>query len=163
MREYINSENADFIEKQMQTKAERRRAPPGHVIRNPVDELGHILGVLEERHKLPRRIVMTRWLSCGDAVWVALNSIRVYINYFSNENNEVAEGILDFGIVRGQCSSGLVRVSTGRYTGMNILFQSNLPLSHLLHSEISSAKATLINMVGTAGATRTRTELLLRL
>jgi hypothetical protein len=95
MREYINSENADFIEKQRRAKAERRRAPPGNVIRNPVDELGNILGVLEERHKLPRRIAMTRWLSCGDAVRVAFNCRWVYINYFSNENNEVAESIFE--------------------------------------------------------------------
>jgi hypothetical protein len=95
MREYINAENADYIEQQRRAKAERRRAPPGNVIRNPVDELGNILGVLEERHKLPRRIAMTRWLSCGDAVRVAFNCRWVYINYFSNENNEVAESILE--------------------------------------------------------------------
>jgi hypothetical protein len=161
MREYINAENADYIEQQRRAKAERRRAPPGHVILNPVDQLANILGVLEERHKLPRRIVMTRWLSCGDAVRVALNSRRVYINFFSNENNELADRILelleDSAVVAWYaCLQDVIPV----LTGMNILFQSNLPLPHLLHSEISSAKATLINMVGTAGAARTRTELL---
>ena len=39
-------------------------------------------------------------------------------------------------------------------TGMNVLFQSSLPLPHLLYSKITAAKATLMNMVGT-GATRT--------
>ncbi len=103
---------------------------------------------------------MTRWLSCGDAVRVALNSRRVYINFFSNENNELADRILelleDSAVVAWYaCLQDVIPV----LTGMNILFQSNLPLPHLIHSELSSAKATLINMVGTAAA-RTRTELL---
>ena len=37
-------------------------------------------------------------------------------------------------------------------TRMNILFQSSLPLPHLLFAKISSAKTTLISMVGTRGA-----------
>jgi hypothetical protein len=45
------------------------------------------MDVLEECHKLPRRIVLTRWLSSAEAVWVVLNSRRVCINFFSNDNN----------------------------------------------------------------------------
>jgi hypothetical protein len=45
-------------------------------------------------------------------------------------------------------------------TRMNVLFQSSLPLPHLLYPKIITAKSTLIkNMVGTGG-TSTRTELL---
>lgn len=36
---------------------------------------------------------------------------------------------------------------------MNVLFQSSLPLPHLLYKKITAAKSTLVNMVGT-GATR---------
>jgi hypothetical protein len=63
MREYVNSEKADFKVQQRRAKAERRREPPGHVILNPVDQLENILGVLQEHHKLPRRIVMTRQMA----------------------------------------------------------------------------------------------------
>ena len=42
-------------------------------------------------------------------------------------------------------------------TGLNVLFQSTLPLPHLLYSQITQAKAKLINMVGEGG---TRTELI---
>ncbi len=44
-------------------------------------------------------------------------------------------------------------------TRMNVLFQSNLPLPHLLFPRISTAKATLINLVGTGGG-GARTELI---
>jgi hypothetical protein len=44
---------------------------------------------LEERHKLPRRIVLTRWLSSAEAVRVVLNSRRVYKNFFSKGNNDL--------------------------------------------------------------------------
>ena len=41
---------------------------------------------------------------------------------------------------------------------MNVLFQSSLPLPHLLYPRISAAKNTLINMVGQGAA---RTQLML--
>ncbi len=106
--------------------------------------------VLEERHKLPRRIVLTRWLSCAEAVRVVLNSRRVYINFFSNENNDLADNILeqleDSAVIAWYaCLQDVIPI----LTRMNILFQSSLPLPHLLlvYSRICSAKATLINMV----------------
>ncbi len=43
-------------------------------------------------------------------------------------------------------------------TDTNVLFQSSLPLPHLLYPRISAAKNTLINMVGQGGV---RTELML--
>jgi hypothetical protein len=39
-----------------------------------VDALEDVLTVLLERLKLPRRILMTRWLSTADAVRVVLNA-----------------------------------------------------------------------------------------
>jgi hypothetical protein len=38
-------------------------------------------------------------------------------------------------------------------TNLNVLFQSTLPLPHILYTKIRGAKATLMNMVG-AGGTR---------
>jgi hypothetical protein len=39
-------------------------------------------------------------------------------------------------------------------TGLNVLFQSTLPLPHLLYRHIVAAKLTLINMIGPRGASR---------
>jgi hypothetical protein len=38
---------------------------------------------------------LTRWLSSAETVRVVLNSRRVYINFFSNENNDLADNILE--------------------------------------------------------------------
>ncbi len=40
---------------------------------------------------------------------------------------------------------------------MNVLFQSALSMPHILYTKVNSAKATLINMVGSGG---TRAELI---
>jgi hypothetical protein len=77
----------------------------------------------------------------------------VYYNYFVNENNANAQNNLqlleDSALIAWYaCLKDVLPV----LTGMNILLQStsSLPLSQF---RISSAKATLINMVGT-GVTR---------
>ncbi len=129
-------------------QAARRVRPPDIEQLNPVEELEQIMTSLEERHKLPRRVVLTRWLSSEDAIRVILNSRLVYINYFSNETNDAASEILE----RFACLHDVIPV----LTRMNVLFQSTLPLPHLLYPRISTAKATLVNMVGTGGA---RTEM----
>jgi hypothetical protein len=49
-------------ENQRQTARENRRLLEREH-RNPADALENTLKVLAEQHKLPRRIVMTRWLS----------------------------------------------------------------------------------------------------
>ncbi len=77
-------------------QAARRVQIPDIVQLNPVEELEKIMTSLEERHKLPRRVVLTRWLSSDDAIRVILNSRLVYIkNYFSNETNDAASEILE--------------------------------------------------------------------
>ena len=111
------------------------------------------MGILEERHKLPRRVVLTRWLSSAEAVRVVLNCRHVYINFFINETNENANDILEllgdsYVLAWYACMHDVLPV----LRRMNILFQSSLPLPHLLFAKISSAKTTLINMVGTGGA-----------
>jgi hypothetical protein len=100
----IATENRTRVERQRQVQAEGRRAPRIVAAENPVPVLERILGVLEELHKLPKKIIMTRWLSCAEAVKVVLNSRNVYYNYFVNEN-------------RGQLGHSLVRLFTGRFTG----------------------------------------------
>ena len=154
MREYIASENRVNQQNQQRVQAERMRAPPAIVAANPVVELERVLGLLEERHKLPRKVVLTRWLSCAEAVRVVLNCRDLYYHFFFNENNanatDIVELLEDSAVIAWYaCLQDVLPV----LTGMNVLFQSSLPLPHLLYPRISSAKATLINMVGT-GATR---------
>ncbi len=71
----------------------------------------------------------------------------MYYNYFTNESNqnaeEIAELLEDSSVIAWYaCLQDVLPV----LTGMNVLFQSNLPLPHLLYPRISSAKAALINM-----------------
>ena len=153
MRAYLATENVAIIERQKRVQAERRRAPTVIVADNPVVELERIMGILEERHKLPKKIILTRWLSCAEAVRVVFRCRDVYYNYFSNENNanaqEIVELLEDSALIAWYaCLQDVLPV----LTGMNVLFQSSLPLPHLLYPRISSAKATLINMVGNGAA-----------
>jgi hypothetical protein len=111
------------------------------------------MGILEDRHKLPRRVVLTRWLSSAEAIRIVLNCRHVYINFFINETNENASDILELLedsciLAWYACMHDVLPV----LTRMNILFRSSLPLPHLLFEKISSAKTTLISMVGTGGA-----------
>jgi hypothetical protein len=68
MRAYLAAENIAIIERQTRVQAERRKAPTAIVADNPVVQLKRILGILEEQHKLPKKIILTRWLSCAEAV-----------------------------------------------------------------------------------------------
>ena len=135
----------------LRLEEEGRRIPPALDEVNPVavDALEEVLNVLTERFKLPKRIVQTRWLSTTDAGRVVLNARDVYINFFFSEETDLASDILeqleDSKIMAWYaCLQDVLPV----LTCTNILFQSTLPLPHLLHSQISQAKAKLINMVG---------------
>ena len=103
---------------------------------------------------------MTRWLSSADAIKVVTTSRDTYKNYFAEETSENGREIYDLlydDVVFGwyYCLLDVLPV----LTGMNVLFQSRLPLPHLLYPRISAAKGILINMVG-VGEVRTRTELI---
>ena len=90
MRYMIDLEN-NYHKEQAACRARR----PDIVQLNPVEELERLMTSLEERHKLPRRVVLTRWLSSDDAIRVILNSRLVYINYFSGETSDAADEILE--------------------------------------------------------------------
>jgi hypothetical protein len=152
LKDYLAMENAENIERRRRLEAEDRRVPPAHNEVNPVDALEDVLTVLLERLKLPRRIVMTRWLSTADAVRVVLNARDVYINFFYSEENDKASAILDLledSVVMAwyACLQDVLPV----LTGLNVLFQSRLPLPHILYAQISQAKAKLMHMVGEGG------------
>ena len=95
---------------------------------------------------------MTRWLSTTDAVMVVLNARDVYINFFYSEENDKASALLDLlenSVVMAwyACLQDVLPV----LTGLNVLFQSTLPLPHILYAQISQAKAKLTHMVGEGG------------
>ena len=149
IREFINVENEANRQARLRVQAEHRRPAPVRDQRNPVDELERVMALLEERHKLPRKIILTRWLSCAEAVRVILQSRDVYTVFFNNETTDKAQEILDLledssVMAWYACMQDVLPV----LTGLNILFQSSLPQPHLLYSKIQTAKATLINMVG---------------
>ena len=94
MREYIASENRVIQQNRQHVQAERMRAPPAIEIHNPLVELERVLDLLEEQHKLPRKVVLTRWLSCAEAVRVVLNCRDLYYHFFFNEINTHATDIV---------------------------------------------------------------------
>jgi hypothetical protein len=84
MRAYIKAEN--YYNKRQVTErqwlqADRRIRLQDTVQQNPVEDLEQVMGILEERRKLPRRVVLTRWLSSAEAVRLELNCRHVYINF----------------------------------------------------------------------------------
>jgi hypothetical protein len=160
LREYLEQKNAGIRENQRQTARQARRLLEREV-RNPDDALENTLKVLEEQHKLPRRIVMTRWLSSVDAIKVLVTSRTTYQDFFQHETTQKGEEIFEWlhdNTVFGwyYCLIDVIPV----LTGLNILFQSSLPVPHLLYPRIQLAKTTLIYMVCTEGMGGTRTELL---
>jgi hypothetical protein len=79
MRDFITVENeAKQARLRVRLQAGHGRAAPIRDQQNPVDELERIMALLEKRHKLPRKIVLTRWLSCAEAVRLILNARDFY-------------------------------------------------------------------------------------
>jgi hypothetical protein len=88
MRDYIDLLSRNNNEARLRAQAaerQGRRTIRGVIVQNPVVELDRVMALLEEKHKLPRRVVLTRWLSCADAVRVMLKCREVYTEFFSNE------------------------------------------------------------------------------
>ncbi len=89
LRKLIDNKNRNLREERVRGEGEGRRFPlPLMTVRNPDDDLEEVLKVLEERHKLPRRVVLTRWLSSADAVKVALTSRDTYTQFFRLNNRK---------------------------------------------------------------------------
>jgi hypothetical protein len=159
LREFLERVNEPIRQNRYRLQREGRRGPIGHEHRNPDEELQRILATLEEQHKLPRRIVLTRWLSSREAIKVIVTSRETYKNFFAEETSAKGQEIYDLlhdhiVIAWYYCLLDVLPV----LTDMNVLFQSSLPLPHLLYPRISAAKNTLINMVGQGAA---RTQLML--
>jgi hypothetical protein len=156
LRMLINDKNKAILEAREKTQEDGRRHPAlVNIVRNPHDDLEAVLSVLEGRHKLPRRIVLTRWLSSADAVRVVLTSRETYALFFSHEISNKADTIRELLednciVAWYACLQDVLPI----LTGLNVLFQSTLPLPHLLYRHIVAAKSTLINMVGPRGASR---------
>ncbi len=70
-----------------------RRGPVGHEHRNPDEELQRILATLEEQQKLPRRVVLTRWLSSREAIKVIVTSRETYKKFCGGNLSEGARKV----------------------------------------------------------------------
>ena len=159
LREFLERVNHPIRQQRLLVNRDRRRDPIVREVGNPDEELERILTALEEQHKLPRRIVMTRWLSSREAIKVLVTSRRTYQLFFAEETAPGGQVIYDLLHDHTICAwyNCLLDVLPV-LTDMNVLFQSSLPLPHLLYPRISAAKNTLVNMVGEGGA---RSELML--
>ena len=82
LREFLERVNHPIRQQRLLVNRERRRDPIVREVGNPDEELERILTALEEQHKLPRRIVMTRWLSSREAIKVLVLSRRTYQLFF---------------------------------------------------------------------------------
>jgi hypothetical protein len=109
-------------------------------LQNPDDLLTHIVAELEEQHKLQRRIVLTRWLSCADAVKVIVNSGNLYATFVvvaecekrnpTDVCRQISDWLQDNTIMAWyHCLLDVLPV----LTNVNVLFQSKLPIPHMLY------------------------------
>ncbi len=150
LRDFLSTINERIRENRRVARNHVRR-PPLEVERaNPEEQLEDVIKLLEEQQKLPRRIILTRWLSSLDAVKVMVSSCETYTNVFAEETSEKGCSIFDllwnnFVFAWYHCLVDLLPI----VNGMNVLFQASLPLPHLIYPKISAAKHKLINMVGT--------------
>ena len=102
-----------------------------------------------------RTVVSTRIRYRLRFLTVILNCRDVYTEFFLNETttgaNDILELLEDSSVMAWYaCMQDVLPL----LTGLNVLFQASKPLPHLLFTKITSAKAALINMVGT-GPVRT--------
>jgi len=150
LRDFLDTINQRIRANRRDARIHGRRQPVEVERLNPEEQLEDVITLLEEQHKLPRRIILTRWLSSLDAVKVLVTSCETYKNFFAEETSQKGCAIYDllwnnFVFAWYHCLLDVLPI----VNGMNVLFQSSLPLPHLLYPQIIAAKYKLINMVGT--------------
>jgi len=127
---------------------------------DPDDELHRIVRLECARVKLPKKVVLTRWLGCEQCVNVMIGAREAYVRYFKWESEikptdaKDAEKAKPRGI-RDQLTDNKIFVwfyfladVIPVLTRMNVLFQATLPLPHLLYEKVEGAKRELRFMVG---------------
>jgi hypothetical protein len=98
---------------------------------------------------------MTRWLSTADAVRVVLRYRDVYIIFFMQEETDKAFEILE--VLEDSKVMGwytCLQEVLPAVTTINVLFQSTLPLPHLLYGKITGLKAILMKLTQTPNLER---------
>jgi len=147
----------DFIEVENKRRATELAASPR--VENPDLEMEKVYNMLAEKHKLPRHIILTRWLSSESAVHAMVLCRDTYTIFFENESADPNASAKCDRIVDLLRENKIIawfyflKDVLPVLTTMNVLFQSTLPLPHLLYDKIASAKHTYTNTVG-RGATR---------
>ena len=141
-------------------EAANRGAPGAGVIEDPDDDLHRIIRLECARVKLPKKVVLTRWLGCELCVNVMIGARDAYVRYFKWEAEIKATDSRDVDkskaiFLRDQL------VDNGTFvwfyfladiipilTRMNVLFQATLPLPHLLYEKVQGAKDEIKFMFG---------------
>ena len=147
---------------------ERKRAAEtgapgaGPEILDPDDELHRIVRLECARVKLPKKVVLTRWLGCELCVNVMIGAREAHVRYFKWESEIKESDARDAEktkprAIRDQLTDNNIFVwfyfladVIPILTRMNVLFQATLPLPHLLYEKVEGAKDPLRFMVGQA-------------
>lgn len=147
------------LRKVVQASNEQRRGAfegATQELSDPDDEMHAVFKALMEKHRLPLRIVLTRWLCCREANHVLIVGRDSYCIYFAEEAKRM-DGIPEAKAPRiSDWLQDNNKIAWAYFledvipilTNMNVLFQSSLPLPHLLYDKVESAKASLCLMCG---------------
>ena len=123
---------------------------------DPDDEMHAVFKALVEKHRLPLRIVLTRWLCCREANHVLIVGRDSYCVYFAEEAARM-QGVPEAKApMISEWLQDNILIAWAYFledvipilTNMNILFQSSLPLPHLLFDKVESAKRALCLICG---------------
>ena len=129
----------------------------GAKVDDPDEGLHRILKLEIERAKLPKKVVLTRWLSCIDCIKVLITGREAYVKYFTWEclpkgGRPVSEKALEIKdhITDNYTYAWFYFLSEAIpiLTSMNVLFQSNLPLPHLLYDHVRGAQFQFNEVIG---------------
>ncbi len=83
------------INNQIRRSREDRDGNENDENRNPNEALERNLSQLEAQHKLPRRLILTLWLSSAEAIKVVTTSRDTYKICFAEESSENGREIYD--------------------------------------------------------------------
>jgi hypothetical protein len=141
-------------------EAANRGAPGAGVIEDPDDDLHRIIRLECAREKLPKKVVLTRWLGCELCVNVVIGARDAHVRHFKWEAETKATDSRDVDkskaiFSRGQLVDNEAFVwfcfladTIPVLTRVNVLFQATLPLPHLHSEKAQGAKDEIKFMFG---------------
>ena len=150
-----------FVKKVNDARAKKRTVDGGLVdIDDPDDALHRIIRLECDRIKLPKKVVLTRWLGCELCVNVIIGGRPAYALYFDWESQPKPSDTPSTDRSKAQWLRDKIQQNDlfvwfyfladtiPILTRMNVLFQATLPLPHLLYEKVDGAKSQLRLMIG---------------